>query len=174
MIHAFIILAQTADGAIGRNAEETSTAWTSKEDKQFFRERTKRAGVVVMGEHTFRTFNKPLPERRNIVYSHRDNLGVTGIETTSLPPMELLKKLEAEGHAEVAICGGTSIYTMFLSAGVVDTIYMTIEPKIFGSGIRFLNEPLDINLTLVKNSNLSPSVVLLEYKVNPKTDGDIN
>lgn len=156
----FIIAAITADGFIARDAHHLAS-WTSKEDKQFFVQKTKEAGVVIMGANTFETFGKPLKGRLNIVYSR--NKQYEGVEVTTKEPAELLKDLEARGFKEVAICGGATIYTMFMKAGVVDTLCLTIEPLLFGSGVSIFNEPLEQHLTLLSAKNLSNNVLLLEY-----------
>lgn len=159
-MNTFIIAAMTADGFIARNAHHRAD-WTSKEDKAFFVERTKQAGVVIMGSNTFETFGKPLKNRLHIVYSK--NKKYEGVETTSLPPAELLKQLEGRGYTEAAICGGATIYTMFMKAGLVDMLYLTIEPLLFGSGIPLFTEPLDVNLQLASSRTLADNVILLEY-----------
>jgi len=162
MIHTFIITAMTADGFIAKNDHHLAS-WTSKEDKKFFVERTKQAGVMIMGSKTFETFGKPLKDRLNIVYS-RDKT-YEGVETTTKTPVDLLQELESRGYKEVAICGGASIYSMFLKAGLVDTLYITIEPLLFGSGISIVNEPLEANLKLVSLRELGGGTILLEYKL---------
>ena len=162
MIHTFIITAMTADGFIAKNDHHLAS-WTSKEDKKFFVERTKQAGVMIMGSKTFETFGKPLKDRLNIVYS-RDKT-YEGVETTTKTPVDLLQELESRGYKEVAICGGASIYSMFLKAGLVDTLYITIEPLLFGSGISIVNEPLEANLKLVSLRELGGCTILLEYKL---------
>ena len=131
MIKTFIITAMTADGKIARNAGHAAT-WTSKEDKKFFVERTKEAGVMIMGANTYETIGKPMPGRLNIVYSKKQ---YEGVETTTLEPKALLSDLEKRGFKEVAICGGSTIYTMFMKAGLVQTIYVTVEPLLFGEGM---------------------------------------
>lgn len=160
MIHTFIIAAMTADGFIAKNAHHLAS-WTSKEDKKFFVERTKQAGVMIMGANTFETFGKPLKDRLNIVYSRTKHYD--GVEVTQLEPKALLESLEKRGYQEAAICGGASIYTMFMKAGVVDTLYLTIEPLLFGAGVSIFNEPLDVNLKLLNFKRLNDNVLLLEY-----------
>ena len=54
---------------------------------------------------------------------------------------------------------------MFMQAGLVDTIYMTVEPKLFGSGMSVFNKPLDINLNLISTERLTDDVLFLEYRV---------
>ena len=163
MIDVFIIATTTADGRIARHPDHAAI-WSSREDKKFFVERTKQAGVIVMGAKTFSTIGKALPGRVNIVYSP-EPLNYPDIEITSLPPADLLASMEKRGFKELAICGGTTIYTLFLKAGVVKTIYLTIEPKLFGEGLSLFNQELDINLKLLSTQQLNPDVLLLEYRV---------
>ncbi len=185
----FISAALTADGYI---AKETNHAafWTSKEDKKRFVELTKRAGVVVMGLTTFRTLGKPLKGRTNIVYSPEAFEGETKtygtgeiagadvsttetkgetetiVERTTDSPADLLKKLENRGFKEVAICGGASIYNMFMKSGLVETLYLTIEPIMFGKGIRLFNDDMEHKLTLKNCVQTEGGSLLLEYDVN--------
>jgi dihydrofolate reductase len=144
-------------------SKEPSTNWTSKEDKKHFIETTKQAGAIVMGLNTFKTIGKALPERRNIVYSEQP-IDVPNIETTSLSPEKLLEKLENEGVKNVAICGGATIYTMFLKSGLVNKIYLTIEPVMFGSGIKLFNEPIEQKFKLIK-SEQKGEAAFLEYEI---------
>ncbi len=164
MIKCFIIAAMTTDGYIAKD-EHHAALWTSKADKKRFIELTKRAGVVVMGSTTYKTLTRPLSERLNIVYSR--NKIFEGTEATQDEPRELLRKLEERGFKEVAICGGSHIYTMFMKAGVVDTLYLTVEPIIFGKGIKLFNEEMLYHLKFkdAKASETGGSL-LLEYGVD--------
>lgn len=161
-MQVFIIAAITADGFIAKD-EKHSAFWTSKDDKRRFVELTKRAGVVVMGSNTYTTLPRPLKERINIVYSKSKTF--EGAETTQKSPVELLQELEGRGFKEVAICGGSQIYTMFLKAGVVNRIFLTIEPLLFGKGISILNESINQPLTLVSANQGENGSLLLEYKI---------
>nr|AIA18252.1 Dihydrofolate reductase [uncultured bacterium] len=160
----FIIAALTADGFIAKDANHPAM-WTSKADKKRFVELTKKAGVIVMGSTTYKTIGRPLKDRINIVYSKTQKF--EGAETTQDSPQELLKNLEARGYNEVAICGGSHIYSMFMKAGVVDTLYLTVEPIIFGKGISLFNEDMLYHLKLKSaQSSETGGSLLLEYSVD--------
>ncbi len=161
-MNVFIIAALSADGFIARRRDEFAD-WTSKEDKRRFVERTKRAGVVVIGRTTFETIGKSLPGRRMIVYTSK-KITIPGVECTNESPQMLIERLEREGVRELAICGGASIYTLFIKSGLVRTLYLTIEPLIFGKGIRLFNESIPATLTLVSSEQKEQSV-FLEYKL---------
>ncbi|MDE1940794.1 MAG: dihydrofolate reductase [Patescibacteria group bacterium] len=159
----FIIAALTADGYIAKD-ERHPAFWSSKEDKKRFVELTKRAGVVVMGSTTFATLPRPLKERVNIVYSRTKTF--EGAESTEKEPKALLADLEIRGFKEVAICGGAQVYTMFMKAGVVDQLYLTVEPLVFGSGVRLFNDDMLYQLKLMNSSVTENGSVMLEYAVH--------
>lgn len=160
----FIIAAISLDGFIARDKTDLSTKWTSKEDTSHFLEKTKKAGVVIMGSKTFETFGaKPLPDRRNIIYSRTKKY--EGVETTKEGVKELLNRLEKEGVKEIAVCGGASIYSLFLEANLVDRIILTIENVIFGYGIKLFDKKIDCEIELEKVKQIGPNSVVLEYKV---------
>ena len=51
-----------------------------------------------------------------------------------------------------------------MQAGVVDKLYLTVEPVLFGEGIKLFNQSLDIKLKLESVKKLSPQTLLLEYQ----------
>lgn len=164
-MNTFIISALTADGYIAKNATHPAL-WTSKADKKRFVEITKRAGVVVMGLNTFNTLGgKPLKDRLNIIYSPTPLPPMENVETTTLAPEELLKSLEARGIKEVAICGGSTIYSMFMKTGLVNKLYLTVEPVIFGDGMRLFKDDMDFKLKLVKSEITEEGTLMLDYDV---------
>lgn len=164
-MNIFIISALTADGYIAKN-QTHAAFWTSKEDKKRFISLTKQAGVIVMGLNTWQTIGgKPLKDRLNIVYSPTPLPQTEGMETTSLPPEELIKSLEKRGLKDIAICGGSQIYTMFMKTGLVKKLYLTIEPIVFGDGMRLFKEDMDFKLKLLKCEKTDGGTLFLDYEV---------
>jgi dihydrofolate reductase len=161
-----IIAALTADGFIGRDAKHLAD-WTGKADKKLFTDVTKAAGIMVMGSRTFETIGRALPGRRTIVYTHRPEefAGIDSVDTTSEDPARLIAKLRAEGANGVAICGGASIYNMFMAAGVVDELYLTYVGKVFGTGVPLFGDSLNFDLDLLEIKQLDEQTVLLHYAV---------
>ncbi len=163
---AFIMAAISADGFIGKSTDHLSFEWTSKEDKERFKKITKQAGVVIMGHNTFKTINKPLNDRLTIVYSRTKKSSESKfIQYTEKHPQELLEELSNKGYNNVAICGGASIYNLFLKSGCVDKIYLTIEPVLFGAGINLFIEKCEKNLSLLSLSQSENGALFCEYAV---------
>lgn len=168
----FIVAALTADGLIDTANGGRSFDWTSEEDKQFYIAAIKRARVVVVGSRSFASMKRFPKDMKYLVYTTRPGEFINprpnliDAKPTQLKPRELLTQLETEGYGEVAIAGGTSIYSMFLQAGVVDKIYLSIEPVMFGKGIRLVNERLNVKLHLDDVKKLGDKgTVILEYSV---------
>ena len=78
--------------------------------------------------------------------------------------MERFKKANEE---TVLIVGGAQIATLFLKAQLIDELWLTIEPKIFGTGSSFVNdEKLDFELKLISCEKANEQGTLItKYKV---------
>lgn len=168
-MRVFIIAAMTADGYIGRTSDHPAD-WTSADDKRLFVALTKEAGVMVMGSRTYATIGRALPGRRSIVYtSSPEKIVAEGVETTSEEPAALLARLRREGAEGVAIIGGATIYGLFMRERLVDEIYLTIEPRLFGQGLSLFNSNLDVRLTLKETRRLNQQTILLHYTIDKET-----
>ncbi len=160
----FIIAAETKDGYIAKSADQSSMNWTSAEDKKFFVEKTKEAGVVVMGRKTYDTFGRPLKDRRNIIMTRQD-IEIPEVEVTNESPMDLVARLESEGVTQLAVCGGAEIYKLFMECGLVDEVFITQENIEFGEGIPLFSPEMRQKLDLILSTNLSPNTILFKYEV---------
>jgi dihydrofolate reductase len=177
-MEVILIAALSADGFIAREKNEVSTKWTSTEDARWFRQKTTEIGVCIMGRTTFDTIGKPLPGRVILVLSSSGQpiakapqISKSQIETdgsvfvTNSTPVEIVTQLADWGVEQVALCGGGTIYHQFLSANLVDHLFLTVEPALFGSGISLSAGPLQTQLQLIQLHPLSENTIVLEYVV---------
>lgn len=163
----FLIAAVSADGKIAQQPDQVSLDWTSKEDLAFFVEKTKEAGVVVMGRKTYETIGKPLKGRLNVVMtrSAEDRQEAKGLRWISDSPEKIIESLKGEGYENIAIIGGAQVYSLFLSAGLIDELYLTVEPVLFGQGTP-LAEGFDrIDLELIESRALNDRTIMQHYRV---------
>lgn len=165
-MRVFAIAAMSADGYIARSARE-NVAWTSAEDKRMFAATSRQAGVIVMGRHTFESMPEPLPDRLQIVMTSAPEKYQTApghVEFTASPPDEILRQLAARGFEQVVIGGGGHVYAQFIESNLVDELWLTIEPLLFGSGVSLLRHLSEqVPLTLVSVTQLSPNTLQLKY-----------
>lgn len=159
-----MMMAMTADGKIAKDKSQLAD-WTSREDKKLFVEISKRHGVIMMGENTFRTFPSPLPGRLNVVFSQGDNPPQAGVKWVKGDPEPVLEELEKMGYKSALLGGGAHLNSLFLEHRLIREIILTVEPKIFGSGLSLFNRDLDANLKLLEVKNLNSDTLMLRYQV---------
>ena len=162
--------AVTLDGKIARHAAHLSD-WTSPEDKKLFRTETRRAGVIIMGHNTFRTFRRPLPGRLHIVLTRdlADKANIRGVvEYTAASPAAIVADLARRGYARAMLVGGAQVNALFLAADLVDEIWLTVEPVIFGQGVAlFEGMAFDRRARLLSLTPLSADAFLARYSLRP-------
>lgn len=164
-----LMAAITADGQIGKSSDHLSLDWTSSADKKIFVKVTKEAGVIIMGRTTYDTIGRPLPKRLNfILTSTPENFESQPdiLEFHKKTPAEVKDYLASKGFEKAILCGGAQTYADFLAAGVVDELYLTVEPKLFGNGIGLLGNTLtDINLELIAFEKIGDESLFIKYNV---------
>lgn len=165
MIPVTLMMAMTADGKIAKDKSQLAD-WTSKEDKKLFVEISKEHGVVIMGGNTFATFTKPLPNRLNVVFSENDGQDIEGLlKWVKGEPETVLNNLENLGYQKALLGGGAYLNTLFLKKKLITEIVLTIEPKIFGTGLSIFAEDINADLQLLEHRRLNENTLMLKYKI---------
>jgi dihydrofolate reductase len=160
-----LMMAVTADGKIAKNSDHFPD-WTSREDKKMFATASKEHGVVIMGDKTFFTFPKPLPDRLNVVFTLLENPpAMEGVKWVTGEPEKVLADLEKEGYKSAILGGGTFMNSQFLERKLIDEIWLTIEPKIFGDGLGVFGGDFSQDLKIIDVSKINKDTVVVKYKV---------
>ncbi len=162
-----LIMAMTVDGMIGRTNSHFPD-WTCREDKRMFKRVSQEAGVVVMGSRTFDAIGRALPGRLNVVMTRRPEQyeSAENLVFWSGCPRSLLDDLNAKGFETVVLAGGATINSLFARDGLIDELYLTIAPKLFGQGLSLFAESLDLDLELKEVRCLQAQTILLIYRIN--------
>ena len=160
-----MMMAMTVDGKIARN-DNHFPSWTSREDKALFAQITKKHGVVLMGDKTFWTFPAPLSERLNVVFTLDKNPPqIKGVKWVSGEPEKVLAELEKMGYQSAILGGGCYLNSLFLRKKLINEIILTIEPRLFGSGLSLFSDNVNVNLELLEAKKINDSSIMLKYKV---------
>ncbi len=112
-----MIVAMARNNVIGN---KNSLPWSIPEDMAYFKKVT-MGKPVIMGKKTFESIGKVLPGRKNIVLTKTGDFQVKDCFTAG--NIEEAISL-TEGHEEVMIIGGASVYEQFLP--LARRLYLTI------------------------------------------------
>lgn len=150
--------------------------FASKADQRWFHSALEDFDVSIMGRNTFDAARSAIENAlrlksrrlRIIMTRHPENWSAasrTGkLEFTDLPPAETLANLAGRGRKNCALLGGSSINRLFLAADLVDHLWLTLEPEIFGSGRRLVDRAIEARFQFESVMNLAPSTLLLKYR----------
>lgn len=114
-----IIVAVDERRAIGK---DNRLLWNIPEDLKHFKELTS-GHTVIMGENTYHSIGRPLPNRTNIVVTLNESFSAPGCLTVHSLDEALAVARENEKE-EIFIIGGASIYKQFLPQ--VNRLYLTL------------------------------------------------
>ncbi len=78
---------------------------------------------------------------------------------------ELIDALKKRGKKSCAILGGSRVYTEFITHGLMQELWLTLEPLGFGKGKRIFEEQVDFCFSLKNVEYLSKDTLLLKYKI---------
>ena len=76
--------------------------------------------------------------------------------------------MSALGYKKILLVGGATINGLFLKQNLVDELFLTIEPKIFGYGKNIVEgNLLNTSLQLISIKKINKfGTLLLKYKIN--------
>lgn len=156
-----LYMAVSLDGIAALDSKTGIERYGSEEDRKFFIKASKKCDAVIMGKNTSFWKIKGVP---NIILTHSATADDGRIYLCGAA-QEVYDKVQEMGFKKVALLGGPATNLNFLRAGLVDEMFLTVEPVTIGQGNRFLNEALVSKWTLagVKKLNKGGTIVL-HYK----------
>jgi len=169
-MNIIVYLASSPDGMISnqRNAPD----WLSPEYGQGFMEISQRTNAVIMGKTTYNILAPdylPLKEDGSlVVLTHNTKTlpAQPNVVFTDAKPKEIVALLESKGHTDAVIIGGTATVSEFFKAGLVNELYLVVEPVLFDAGLPLLKDVNhDFKLSLSDVSRLNDNTVQLHYLV---------
>ncbi len=167
--------ASSIDGKLARGDDPDVRTWTSAEDAAHFAQLKGKHNLLVMGRGTYEAMRPKLklsPATRRVVLTHRPEVfaaeAVDGqLEFSNESVAKLVQRLENQGYSAMLLVGGGQVHAEFFAAGLIDEIYLTIEPLVFGTGTDFAaGVLLNTKLSLLSIDKLNPrGTLLLHYRI---------
>lgn len=165
--HFTAFVASSVDGRISLTSK-TLPNWISNEDRRFFQRSLSHVDAVVVGRNTYQAAATRLRKRHTYVFSSRSAITqrrgtVTFVNPARVNLVELFRE-----HRTVAVLGGGMVYRFMLESGLLDEIFVTVEPLIFGRGKEmFIGGTRTTQLRLLSARRLNRAgTLLLHYKTN--------
>ena len=169
------IVVSSLDGFITKHEQE-GVGFASEADQQFFRAVLKRFDCCILGSKTFLTSQNEIldnlsEDRLRIIHTrtpekyadfHRTGM----LEFSKLPPENIVAELRLRGKKRCAVLGGAEVYTQFLARQLLDELWVTLEPRIFGGGKKLVTAPCDIALKLMECLALDDKTLLVKYTLH--------
>lgn len=168
-------MVQTVNGKITNGDDSDIYKWTSKEDADFFFKFLSDHKLIVMGSGTYEASKEKIKPRvgqlRIILtgnpkkYKKEEVLSL--LEFRNQPPIELIHEMQDKGYKKMLLVGGSETNKAFFEEGLVDEIYLTIEPLLFGNGKSLIAAgAFTQKLRLVSSQKLNErGTLLLHYTV---------
>jgi dihydrofolate reductase len=162
-----LYVTSTINGYIAK--EDGDCPWSDVVWQEYYKFIKEQKNIIV-GRKTYEIMNEvgefeKLGNPFTVVVSSGMKVGDDKINFVSSPG-QAVELLSDKGFNEVVIGGGSSLITSFLKVNLVDEIQLFVEPKIIGSGIKFVESGIgEVDLELVSTEKLSDSVLKIVYKV---------
>ncbi|MBS2028674.1 MAG: dihydrofolate reductase [Deltaproteobacteria bacterium] len=124
--------------------------------------------ALVMGRKTYETalgFDAwPYTGKRCVVLTHRPATSRHGEGFFAGPPEELVAKLAREGVKRAYVDGG-AVIRLFLQAGLLDSLTLSLIPVLLGEGVPLFGETgPDVAMELVSSQSFPSGLVQLRYR----------
>lgn len=178
-MNVILVMVQSINGNITRGDDPNIYTWTSKEDADFFFSKLHESKLIVMGSSTYEAARTKIHAKKGqlriIITRNPDKYSkekVDGqIEFLNTSPSNLINQMTQKGYDELLLVGGGEVNKLFLENVLVNEIYLTVEPKIFGNGKKvFAAGEYEIDLELVDVKKLNEKgTLLLHYKITSST-----
>ena len=142
--------------------------WTSKEDWDFLQKSLTRMDAAIVGRYTYRIAADRLRKRNTYVFSRRIRSIQRRGTVTFLNPTRVDVRDMLSHRKTVAVLGGAGVYRYMLDHELMDELYLTIEPHLFGRGIDLFasgKRSVSLNLLSVRRLNRR-GTLLLHYVIN--------
>lgn len=163
-----LVFVSTLNGKITRGDNPEVRIWSSKNDQDYYMGIWADANLILMGSSTY-DLNVITPARGRLVvvltrrpedYKDREVSGQ--MEFTSKSPEELVSLYKDSGYELMTVVGGPKVATSFLNQSLVDELWLTIEPRLFGKGLNLIaDDNIDVQLRMLSCERVNDNGTLI-------------
>lgn len=172
-----LAMVTSADGKSTQGATGGTMHWVSPEDQSIFQDLIASHDIVVMGSATYKSVRniiKPSKAKPRLVLTRAPkqfeaDAGRPGLSFSTDTPGQFMLRATKAGYENILLVGGSETNARFFDSGLVNEIWLTIEPSLFGEGLPFsgrLKHTISLQLLNCRQLN-KQGTLLLHYLVKP-------
>ncbi len=160
------IVAASIDGRISLTHQKHPD-WTSAEDYRTFKKLLSTMDAFVVGLNTYRAGSALLKGKPTVVFTHRAVQSKKDATVIFINPQTVNIAKILRPYKRVGIVGAGQVYQTMLDKGLLDELYVTLEPLVFGRGKPMFDggtKTKRFQLISVRRLNRS-GTLLLHYRI---------
>ena len=167
------IVVMSLDGCLTRHLEP-GTGFASAADHAFFRAALQTFDCSLSGRLTYEAGRDSILRQRSgfrlqmVLTTTPERFAKDALaehlEFRNANTQTVLREMEERGRSRCALLGGSRLYTEACAQGLLDELWITIEPAVFGQGARMFDGPITFNFELLASESLSGDTLLLKYR----------
>jgi dihydrofolate reductase len=176
-VHTIALVVSSLDGYITKHDASGTHGWASAEDQEHFFSVMSTCDASVMGAQTYLAAREQILKgaaasmRLRTVWTRGPERYLADtipgkLEFSAEPLAALLTRLHDEGFQRCCVVGGGQVYAAAFAEDLIDELQLTLEPVIFGAGVRHSGEGirLDARFDLGDVKHLNANTLLLTYQ----------
>ncbi len=167
-----IVMSMSLNGIIC--LEDRTEGFLSKDGSKLITSLSAEVGSIILGRGTYENVVNNLGDSvvwnsakmpKVVVTSNPDYQVITGyLSATS--PQEAIQLLAVKGISNAALVGGSKLTSAFMASGLVDEIWIDVEPVVVGKGIPLFDpQEFEVRTELLSVEKINNGELLLKYKV---------
>lgn len=167
------IAVMSLDGCLTRH-DRPGTSFASPADTIFFHEALQTFDSSIAGRRTFEAGRESILKARE---GSRLQMVLTRtperfaqeareehLEFRNADLVAVSRELARRGRSRCALVGGTGLYTEACAQNLMDELWVTIEPVVFGEGARMFEGMVDFRFELASSHRLGEGTLLIKYR----------
>jgi dihydrofolate reductase len=163
-----LVFVSTLNGKITNGDDPEVRHWSSKSDQDYYRNVWQGSNLVVMGSRTY-DLNIIRPKKGRLVVimtsrpsDYKDQEVSSQLVFTDMKPRDLVAYYSEKKYELMTVVGGNHLATSFLKDSLVDELWLTIEPRLFGKGLNLLSDDdLIVSLKMLSMDKVNDNGTLI-------------
>lgn len=154
--------------------QDRTEGFLSKEGGALITKLSADTGGLMLGRGTYENVINNLKDSvawyladiPKVVVTSNPDYDVIRSYSIATSPQAAIELLEDKGVSEAALVGGSKLVSVFMANGLVDEIWLDVEPVVIGKGMPLFDpKDFEVRTELLSVEKVNNSELLVKYKV---------